>query len=112
MIVLCQKRLLVLNARLDIVNPFHVRDARTYPRIRKKAKLRNSLSLKIAWTEIGERIGARIVVVLVVPHPSAGRKNGVCAKESCPGGSKVESSDLRALVRRANDIPVRIVTVM
>ena len=55
--------------------------------------------------EIGERIGARVIVVLVSPHEGAESEYRV-AEQSSPRGRNVEGLDLRTLVRRTDDIPL------
>ena len=56
--------------------PFHVRDIRTQARIGEGAVLAHGLALKTGGAEVGERIGAGIVVVLVAPDEGAESEHG------------------------------------
>src|ERR1700692_1326382 len=58
--------------------------------------------------EIRKRILAGVVVIGVPPHESTQRKHGVCAEHARPRRSNVKGLYLRALIRGAYDIAVRI----
>ena len=78
LVVFVEERLLVRGSRLEVVNALHVGDIRTKARVGQRPVLADGLRLQVRG-EIGERIGAGIVVVLIAPHESAEGKHGVGA---------------------------------
>ena len=61
---------LIGDSRLHIVNAFHIRQSGAKPEIRQPAILADCRALEIGY-EVGKRIVARIVVVLILPRETA-----------------------------------------
>ena len=107
LVVLVEERLLIGDSRLQVVDSFHVGNIGTKAGVGQRPVLTHGLLLKIG-REIGKRIAARIIVVLVPPHESAEREHGVGIEQARPRRRDVEGLDLRTLVGRTNRIAVRI----
>src|SRR6202012_5866661 len=93
LVVLPQKRLRVVRTKLDIVAPPHIRDIGMYPGVGERTVLSNGLVLD--WPGIGQRIAARIVVVLVSSDVRPEVEDGVASDGVGIGGGNVEGPDLR-----------------
>ena len=68
-IVLGKECVLVCDSDLDVVNALDVRHVRANAGVGQEPELRDGFVLK--RPEVGERIVARIIVILVVPHEGA-----------------------------------------
>src|SRR5690348_276971 len=89
--------MLVQDSGLDVVLSFDVRQLGVRARVGQLAVLRDRFP--VDRTQIGERIVARVVVVLIVPDVSTNRQRGRSAEDPRPRWGDVKRADLRALVR-------------
>ena len=96
-----EESVLVLRTDFYVVHAFYVRQAGTGAGIGEPAILARRGGLQIG-REIGKRIIARIIVVLVLPHPAAEREHAVGIENMSPHRRYVKRSDLRTLIRRAH----------
>ena len=81
--------------------PFDVGQAGAGAGIGQPAILARCRGLQIG-REIGERVIARIVVVLILPHPAAEREHAVGIENTSPDRRNIKRSDLRPLIRGAH----------
>src|ERR1700691_2705281 len=99
--------MLILSADLDVVDAAHIGDAGSDAQIHQPAILPHAGALtdaREAWIgrQVGEWVGARIVVVLILPHKSTEGEHGLRIDKTSPDGRNVKRCDLRALIGRAN----------
>ena len=96
-VTLRQKGLSVVDSHLQVVMALGVRHVRVGGRIHQTAVLADSLSLEIG-REIGKRIPARVVVILIPPHGHAEGKRRARIEQAHPGWRDVVGSDFRTLI--------------
>ena len=101
-----QDRVCVGNSRLHVVDALDVRYGRVQAEVGQRAVLADGLELQIGL-QVGERIIARIVVVLILPHKAPEREYRVRVHQPRPGGRHVERPDLGPLIRGAYGHAVR-----
>ena len=75
-VVFRQNCVRVGDSHLDVVNALDIGHVGAQPQIREPAILADGLKLKIR-DEVGKRIAARVVVVLILPRETAEGKHGV-----------------------------------
>ena len=83
---------------LMLFDAFHVGNVGVNTRIRQEPELRDGFVLK--RPQVGKRIVARVIVILVVPHVSADGEHGIRIQEADPRRRNVKGPDLRALIGR------------
>ncbi len=98
--VLVQKSLLIGGSHLDVVDAFHIGDIRAQAGVGQRPVLADGFLLDGA--EVGKRIVAGVVVVLVAPDKAAQREHRIGIERPGPRWRDVEGLDLRALVGRAD----------
>ena len=72
-VFLGQKRVVVLNAGLDVVDAVHIREIRVSADVGKRPVLAEGFALEVSG-EVGKGIGARVVVKSVPPDKAAKRE--------------------------------------
>ena len=107
-VVFIEERLLVDDSCLDLVDPLDVGKIGSKPSIGERAVLTYRLSLQAGWPEVRERVATGVVVVVVAAYERAQSKYGVRIQHMGPGRGNVEGPDLGALIRRSDDISVRV----
>ena len=100
-----KKSVLILNADLDVVNATYVRHARAGAGIGEPAILTDGRGLEIG-RKVGEGVSARIIVVLILPHKSAESEYSLGIQEMSPDRSDIKRSDLRTLIRGADQYAI------
>src|SRR6202044_494171 len=95
---LIEKRLLIGDSCLDVIDAFHVVDVGAQSGVGEGPVLADGFLLKVGRTEISERISAGIVIVGIAADKSAEVEQGGRIDGSGPGGSDVKGFDLRALI--------------
>ena len=93
------------------MNPLDVGDVGAESGIGQGAILADGLRLKVG-SEVGKRVLARVVVVLVAADESADGKDGSRIEQTNPRWRDVEGLDLRALIRRADGHSVGIEAII
>src|SRR5207245_1257427 len=101
-----QKSLLVGGSHFHVVDAFYVREIGTQAGVGQRPVLPDGLLLDRA--QVGERIVAGVVVVLVAPDKTAEREYRIWVERTGPGRSDVEGLDLRSLVGRADGIAILV----
>src|SRR5580658_7278187 len=86
-----------------VVDAFHVGHVRVNAGIGQKPQLGDGFVLK--WPEVGERIVARVIVILVVTQESTYGEYGFRTQQVDPRRRNVKSPDLRALIGRPQRSP-------
>jgi len=103
LVVFVQKRLLIGDPRLHVVDTLHIGDIRTNSGICEGTVLAHGLRLQIG-REVGEWVAARIVVVLIPPDESPQGQDCVCVQQRIHEGAMLkvlrEDSDDKGLDRR------------
>ncbi len=97
-VAFAEEGLSVLRADLDVMNSPDVREIRVDGGVGKGAVLGDGRSLKVGRAQVGERIAAGIVVVVVPTYEGAKVEDHVVADDPCVGWRDVEGSDFRVLV--------------
>ena len=70
-VILVQERLFVSSASLNVVDPFDIGNVGSNPRVGQRPILTHRLPLQARWPQVGERIVARIIVVIVTANKSS-----------------------------------------
>src|ERR1035438_215416 len=96
-VTLREKGVLISNSCFDVVNALKVRQTGSGPDVGERSGLGNALALQVG-RPIRKRIGARIVIVLVLPQVSAECKHRVWIEDPRPRWSDVKGLDLRPLI--------------
>ncbi len=102
--MLGEKSLFVHGPELDVVFAFYIIKLCVAADIGEKAKLADGFPLQAWRAEIGERILAWVIVVLIAPREGAQREHGVVIEDVCPSWRDVVSADARTLVGRADGL--------
>ena len=101
-VVLPQKGLPVLRAGLDVIDSLDISDVGMDCGIGQCAVLRDRRSLQVGRSQVGQRIAAGIVVILIPADKGSQVEDRIIADDARISWRNVESPNLRALIGIAN----------